>query len=107
MNNDEKGYVTPTPVDTNQSVNEGDTMLGRERDNIIVATNQVNNSINEEQIKETNNKIKYKKMPLLVKFLSIVITVLGITILSILIQCWKANIGISVKPLPIVTLVRL
>ncbi len=82
MNNDEKGYVTPTPVDTNQSVNAGDTMLGRERDNIIVATNQVNNSINEEQIKETNNKIKYKKMPIMVKFLSIVITLLLIFFIS-------------------------
>ena len=45
-NNDEKGYVTPTPVDTNQPVNQQNTMLGRERDNIIVATTQVNNSVN-------------------------------------------------------------
>ena len=82
MNNDEKGYVTPTPVDTNQQVNAGDTMLGRERNNIIVATNQVNNSINEDQIKETNNKIKYKKIPLLVKFVSVVLSLLLIFFIS-------------------------
>jgi hypothetical protein len=90
-NNDEKGYVTPTPVDTNQTVNPGDTMLGRERENIIVATNQVNKSINEEQIKETNNKIKYKKTPLIVKFLSIVITLLIIFFVSFYVIKYASN----------------
>ena len=81
-NNDEKGYVTPTPVDTNQPVNQQNTMLGRERDNIIVATTQVNNSVNQEQVNETNNRIKYKKTPLIVKFLSIIITLMLIFFIS-------------------------
>jgi hypothetical protein len=69
MNNDEKGYVIPTPVDTSEEVNKDDSLLSRERDNIISATNQVNNSIDKDMIAETNSKYKIKKTPLIIKFL--------------------------------------
>ena len=76
MREDEKGFVTPTPVDTSGEVNKDDSMLGRERENIINATNQVNNSINKDMIAETNSKYKIKKTPLIVRFVAIVLTVL-------------------------------
>ncbi len=77
MNNDENKYVTPTPVDTSGEVNSQDTMLGRERNNIINATNQVNSSVNQQQVIETNNRIKTeKKIPFIVKFLCMVIAIL-------------------------------
>lgn len=82
MNNDEKGYVTPTTVDTSGEVSQNDSMLGRERDNIINATNQVNSSIDTGMVAETNNKYKVKKTPLIVKFLSIVLAILLIFFVS-------------------------
>lgn len=82
MNEDEKGYVTPTPVDTSGEVQHDDSMLGRERENIINATNQVNNSINKDMIAETNSKYKVKKTPLIVRFIAIVLTVLIIFFVS-------------------------
>ena len=59
MKDNEKGYVTPTPVSDAEKL-----------------TKEVNNSIDENKIKETNNKIKTKQMPLLVKFISIVATIM-------------------------------
>lgn len=82
MNEDEKGYVTPTPVDTNGAVEPTDSMLGRERDNIINATNQVNNSVNKDMIAETNSKYKIKKTPFIVRFIAVVLTVLLIFFVS-------------------------
>lgn len=39
---------------------------------VVVITKQVNTSIDEEKVKEANNKIKVKEIPFFVKFLSIV-----------------------------------
>ena len=49
---------------------------------VVVITKQVNQSIDEEKIKETNNKIKTKEIPLFVKFLSVVATIMLIFFVS-------------------------
>ena len=43
----------------NNNINNG--FINRERENIVKATIDANNSINEEQVKTVNNKIKVKK----------------------------------------------
>ena len=74
MNDNEKGYVTPTPVDTSGEVVRTDTLLSREKDNIINATNQANNSIDEVKAVETNNKYNVKNISFIVRFISIVLS---------------------------------
>lgn len=53
--------VTPQSVDTNINVPNNDTMLNRERTNIVSATIQANNAIDKKQALEVNNEIKTEK----------------------------------------------
>lgn len=71
MNNKQNNYVTPEQVDLSKvevdQTNKG--ALNRERDNIISATIQANNAINERDAKVVNNAIKVKKRNPIVTFL--------------------------------------
>lgn len=87
MKDDEKGYVIPTPVDTSGEVKKDDSLLGRERDNIINATNQVNSSIDKDKIIETNNKYKIKKTPKIISFTILVLS--GVLIFIVSFYCIK------------------
>lgn len=61
-NNNSNNYVTPEQVDLSKvNVGENNGALNRERDNIISATIQANDAINENQAKVVNNSIKIKK----------------------------------------------
>lgn len=61
-NNQNNNYVNPEKVDLNKvNLNEASDILNRERTNIISATLQANNSINESEVKTVNNAIKVKK----------------------------------------------
>lgn len=54
--------VTPTMVDLSKvQVNNDDTMINRERDNIVSATIQANRAIDKDKAKDVNNQIKVKK----------------------------------------------
>ena len=52
------------------------------RKKVVVITKKVNSSIDEAQIRETNSKIKTKEIPLFLKFLSVVATVMIIFFVS-------------------------
>lgn len=73
---DSRNYVEPQKVDLNavQVTNE-DTMLNRERDNIVSATIQVNDSINEEQALKVNDSIKVKETNPFIKGLAILASI--------------------------------
>lgn len=61
-NQNNNNYVNPEKVDLNKAnLNEASDILNRERTNIISATLQANNSINESEVKTVNNAIKVKK----------------------------------------------
>lgn len=67
-NNEEKNnVVSPTSVDLSQiNISDNDTMLGRERENIVKATIEANDAIDEKKAIKVNDSIKEKKMnPLL------------------------------------------
>lgn len=70
-NNQNNNYVTPEKVDLNKVVvdksNEG--ALNRERDNIISASIQANDAIDEKMAKDVNNTIKVKKKNPLISLL--------------------------------------
>lgn len=62
QNKPNNNYVIPTKVDLDKvNVNNQDNALNRERDNIISASIQANQAINEKQAKTVNNTIKLKK----------------------------------------------
>lgn len=62
QNKPNNNYVIPTKVDLDKvTVNNQDNALNRERDNIISASIQANQAINEKQAKTVNNTIKLKK----------------------------------------------
>ena len=65
MNNNENrnnNIVQPTRVNLNKvQMNNNDTFLNRERDNIVSATIQANEAIDQEAAKEVNNEFKVKK----------------------------------------------
>lgn len=70
-NNKQNNYVTPEQVDLSKvnvdQTNKG--ALNRERDNIISATIQANDAINEGEAKIVNNAIKIKKRNPILTFL--------------------------------------
>lgn len=70
QNKPNNNYVIPTKVDLDKvNVNNQDNALNRERDNIISASIQANQAINEKQAKTVNNTIKLKKRNPLVSLL--------------------------------------
>lgn len=61
-NNNQNNIVKPQNVDLNKvQVNNDDTLLNRERSNIVSATIQANNSIDKTQATLVNNEIKTEK----------------------------------------------
>lgn len=61
-NRNENNYVNPEKVNLNNAnLNEASDILNRERENIVSATLQANNAINEKDVKNVNNAIKIKK----------------------------------------------
>lgn len=62
-NNQNKNYVIPDKVDLSKVTvdKSNDGALNRERDNIISASIQANQAINEKSAKDVNNTIKVKK----------------------------------------------
>lgn len=77
-NNDNKqnNYVTPEQVDLSKvNVPAGNGALNRERDNIISATIQANDAINEGEAKVVNNAIKIKKHNPIITFLIALIAI--------------------------------
>lgn len=81
-NNQNNNYVKPQNVDlSNVNIDKSnENALNRERDNIIKASVQVNNSVNETQAKIVNNTIKVKKRNPIVSFLigAFFITIAGV-----------------------------
>lgn len=60
--NESNRVVDPQLVDLNKvQVDHDDTMLNRERDNIVSATIQANDSVDESKIKVVNNRIQVEK----------------------------------------------
>lgn len=84
MNNNDKNqnnYVMPQNIDLDKVEvnNNQDNMLNRERDNIVSATIQVNQSVNEKKASTVNNQISIKKAHPFFRML-FVIFLLGIAI---------------------------
>lgn len=62
QNPESANIVAPTAVDLSKvQVNNDDTMINRERDNIVSATIQANAAIDKDKAKDVNNQIKVKK----------------------------------------------
>ena len=85
--NDSHNVVKPTELNTRVvHVNTGDTILGRERSNIVNATIQANNNIDEKQAERINNKYQVaEEKTQMQKFLLGVGIVMGILVGLILI----------------------
>ena len=73
QDNRENNIVNPELVDLNKvQVNNQDNMLNRERSNIVSASIQANNAIDEKKALDVNNEIKLKKVNPIVKILVII-----------------------------------
>jgi hypothetical protein len=80
MDNNEKhenNYVAPTSVDLNKAnLNEASDILNRERTNIVSATLQANNAIDEKSVGTVNNAIKVRKKNPIINALIVIICLL-------------------------------
>lgn len=89
--NQVNNVVNPTPVNnsgvinTNGNVQEADTMLNRERENIVAATIDANANIDEKKALNVNNQIQHKKMNKFIVFLAVLFAVIVIAIAGFLI----------------------
>ena len=73
QDNRENNIVNPELVDLNKvQVDKQDNMLNRERSNIVSASIQANNAIDEKKALDVNNEIKIKKVNPIVKILVII-----------------------------------
>ena len=73
QDNRENNIVNPELVDLNKvQVENQDNMLNRERSNIVSASIQANNAIDEKKALDVNNEIKIKKVNPIVKILVII-----------------------------------
>ena len=70
-NNNNNNIVKPIQVNTNNTNTNysQDNFLNRERENIVSATIQANQSINKTEAKEVNNEIKIKKLYQVLKYI--------------------------------------
>lgn len=59
--NNNNNIVIPQSVNINNNIPQGDTMLNRERSNIVSATIQANSAIDKKQAVEVNNELKVEK----------------------------------------------
>lgn len=78
-NNNNNNYVMPEKVDLSKvNVNQNNNnMLNRERDNIVSATIQANQAINQNQASSVNNAIKVQKRNPIVNFLIVLVLFIG------------------------------
>lgn len=82
----EDNIVAPTKVDLSKvQVNNDDTMINRERDNIVSATIQANEAIDKDKAKDVNNQIKIKKFSKLQLTLLVVVVLIVAIILATLV----------------------
>lgn len=82
-NNKENNYVAPTKVNLdNANLDQASDILNRERTNIVSATLQANNAIDESQAKTVNNAIKVQKRN---PFFSALIVIICLAVAAVLI----------------------
>lgn len=71
-NNDNDNIVTPKKLQPNDiNITNDDTMLNRERENIVKATIDANSSIDKKKALSVNDEIKIKKLHPIIRFLLI------------------------------------
>lgn len=76
-NNQNNNYVNPEKVNLNNAnLNQASDILNRERTNIVSATLQANNAINETEVTTVNNAIKVKKKNPFINALIIIVCLL-------------------------------
>lgn len=78
-NDNNNNYVIPQSIDTTNDIPHNDTMLNRERDNIVSATIQANSAIDKRQATEVNNEIKIEKRHGYM-FVVVIVTVIVVSI---------------------------
>ena len=84
--NDSHNVVAPTQVNQNVvHVSTHDTILGRERSNIVNATLQANSNIDKKKAEQVNNKFQMEEKTQMQKFLTTVGVIMGVLIALILI----------------------
>lgn len=84
-NNQQNNYVIPIEVNTNTNpISQTDTMLNRERANIVNATVMANENIDQKKSTEVNNRYNIKEKSLIQKFLTYVLLVMIVLVFMIL-----------------------
>ena len=99
-NNNNNNIVKPIQVNTNNTNTNysQDNFLNRERENIVSATIQANQSINKTEAKEVNNEIKIKKNNNFVSFIFIVLGIAAAIFLSMVSIKFVKEIEVANNP---------